>query len=150
MFFEFVYLLEHVRVLEYDEKSFPIKERKRLGFFSKKKNAENAIVTLKSRPGFLEYPNCFVIKRVRINIRKKNCFGKKNVMIYAVHHEYYKEDEDCDIVTQCGFFYNRNIAETYVKKLKNKKQFCDYPEGFCICDWMINSLSEFWADGFWE
>ena len=150
MFFGSIYLLEHIRIPEYDAKGFPIKERKRLGFFSKKKNAENAMMSLKSRPRFLDYPDCFVIKRVRINTRKTNCFSKKNDTIYAVHHEYYKEDEDCDIVTQCGFFYNRNIAETCAEKLKHEKQFRDYPDGFCICDWMIDSVSELWADGFWE
>ena len=149
MLYKFVYLLEHIRVLDYDEQGCPINERKRLGFFLKKKNAKNAIVSLKRLPGFSEYPDCFIIKRVKVKTQKIKFLDKK-FMIYALHHEYYKEDEDCDIVTQCGFFGDHHIAESYAKKLKNKKQFRDYPENFYIVDWMIDSVSELWGDGFEE
>ncbi len=36
-FHKYIYLLEHIRVLEYDDAKCPVRERKRLGFFQQEK-----------------------------------------------------------------------------------------------------------------
>ena len=148
MFYKYVYLLEHIRVLEYDDENCPIKERKRLGFFSTRKGAIEAISLLKTRPGFSKYPNDFVIKIAKLNTRNLKSFNKNNLKIYSVEHEYYKANEDCDIVTQCGFFCDLAIAEMYIKKLMAKRQFCNHPDCFNIYELMLNSISELWSEGF--
>ncbi len=95
MFCKYIYLLEHIRVLEYDDAKCPIRDRKRLGFFSTRKGAMEVISLLAMRPGFSKYPNDFVIKMIKLNTKNLKSFNKKNLKIYSVEHEYYKADEDC-------------------------------------------------------
>lgn len=38
-------------------------EKKRIGIFSSEKNAENAITSIKDKPGFCEYPTGFKIRK---------------------------------------------------------------------------------------
>ena len=148
MFYKYIYLLEHIRVLEYDDAKCPIRERKRLGFFSTRKGAMEAISLLAMRPGFSKYPNDFVIKMIKLNTKNLKSFNKKNLKIYSVEHEYYKADEDCDIVTQCGFFCDLAVAELFVKKLTTKRQFYNYPDCFNIYESTLDSISELWSEGF--
>ncbi len=148
MFYKYIYLLEHIRVLAHDDAKCPIRDRKRLGFFSTRKGAMEAISLLAMRQGFSEYPNDFVMKRIKLNTKNLKSYNKKNLTIYSVEHEYYKACEDCDIVTQCGFFCDLAVAESFVKKLTTKRQFYNYPDGFHIGELALDSISELWSEGF--
>ncbi len=99
-------------------------------------------------PGFSEYPNDFVIKMIKLNTKNLKSYNKKNLTIYSVWHEYYKADGDCDIVTQCGFFCDLAVAESFVKKLTTKRQFYNYPDCFHIGELTLDSISELWSEGF--
>ncbi|MFE7798671.1 SPOR domain-containing protein [Nocardia sp. NPDC057440] len=57
-----VFLLEHVYRTGDD-----IDERKRVGIYASKEDAQNAIDRLRVQPGFSDYPDCFVIQGYEID-----------------------------------------------------------------------------------
>lgn len=97
-------------------------EKKEIGLFSSKKNAEKAIKKIKNQKGFKKYKEGFYIKKYYIDI-----FYKEKKLIYVKSKGFTKKiiyvleyDIECIKNNIIGFFSTKKRANNAFLKIKNK------------------------------
>ena len=143
MRYTYVYLLEHIRLLDYDRYGSPINEIKTLGIFQKKELAKEAISCFLNLPGFSQFPTGFNILKKRLYYANPN-----SEFVYIVKNEYYDCENDYDVCTRCGFFDNIIDAENYIETLRIRSPFKKRAGDFLIGEMVLDKIDPFWADGF--
>lgn len=131
-----IYKLKHVRKV--DEK---YNDTKLIGFFSSESKAKDNISYLKTKEGFVDYPNDFVIEECEIDDAISN-----NQIFYLTHS--YEIDSGIDMISELGVFATEKEAyDTQQDWLKKDEAFKRHPEGFNIDNCILNKHLE-WQDGF--
>lgn len=144
MRYRYIFVLQHARIVAQDRDGLPICDIKELGVFSQRKKAEAAIAYFLDLPGFSDYRDDFRIIKARLYLGAQESRG----MTYQVDHEYYIEEEDCDVITHLGYFTDYADAERCIEKMKNEPKFRKYPDGFGIGEGKVDELCPLWAQGF--
>ena len=140
---KYIYLLSHKRALE-----GAFTESKDIGIFRTFKYAENTKNDYKKLVGFCEYPNGFIIDKIKvdycglIDVSFPTCNDEE--LFYMVYHVLENVKEDYEIVTFVGCFSTRQNAEYVVQLLKGKNTF-DTGD-FGIYDYKFGRLD--WSEGF--
>lgn len=127
-------------------------ETKSIGFFNTRMDCQTAIDKLILQPGFSDYPDCFIVERMKVKGARRNDII---IGLYEVYHEKVLDASE-SIVNYFGVFAKLELAERKVKKLKKKTKF-KYAgcldkewkkdiEGFSIVKCVIGEIA--WAEGF--
>ena len=138
-----VYMLTHRRITEFDDQSGEnIYSTCLLGFFSTKAKCNEMIEHYLKQPGFIDYPNGFIIESVEANDDDISAqFGKT---VFFLSHEWY--DGRYDHVSYLGYYSTKESAEKALNKYKNDLEFTDHLDGFCIDAYTIDE--GWWMEGF--
>jgi len=143
---EFVFELGHKRVVEMDrETGEKIHNTKLLGFFSSEEECRNVIPLYLQQPGFKNYPEDFVIKKVEADIDDFNdVIGDFKSLLFYSSHEYY--DGEFDYITDLGYYSTYQKAKKSQLKYKREPEFSEHPDGFYIASFKIGRRG--WTAGF--
>lgn len=143
---KFVYRLEHKRVVDEIANEI-ITETKLLGFFSSKKKCKNTIPLYLEQPGFKDYPDDFVIKKIKADVDDYNkVAGRFECYVFYLSHEYY--DGKFDYISNLGYYSSKRKAEIALAKYENEPKYKKYLEGFWIGKYVINKRE--WKEGFFD
>jgi hypothetical protein len=140
---KYIYLLSHKRALEGD-----FTESKDIGIFPTFNDAENTKNDYKKLVGFCDYPNGFIIDKIKVDyceitdLSLSTCNDEE--LFYMVYHVYENIEEDYEDVTFIGCFSTQQNAEYVVQLLKDKNIFDS--GDFGIYDAKFGRLS--WLEGF--
>lgn len=146
----YVFYVFHSHIVSDDLDTQPIYDEKDIGLYSTQKNANNAVNRFKYLPGFVQFPNHFHIQRRRCYIADKRIENKqKNTIIYMPYHEFYDSEKDYDSVTKGCFFLEKNEAEKIIEEWKKDRILSQYPEGFNILEYKLDSDNILWSEGFY-
>lgn len=114
-----------------------------IGYFSEKQKALDAIESLKGKPGFIQAPNGFRIRKERVSFHKgaADC----NPVLYELSFETSNAD-GTDSFILFGVYASRSEAADRQATLTRKKRFSRHADGFSIAEFRLNCVG--WADGF--
>ena len=143
---KFAYKLEHKRTVEIDDKTGEIISCTiLLGFFSSEERCKEIIPQYLEQPGFKDYPNDFVIKRVEADVDDFNeIAGEFESSVFYLSHEYY--DGEFDHISDLGYYSTQLLAEKAQIKYQVEPDLIGYPDGFCITEYEIDESE--WKEGF--
>ncbi len=143
----YVFFVIHQYVVEQDRDGGPIHETKEIGVYSTRKLARDAVRRFMPLPGFVDYPNGFVILRERCYLR--DLTDKKDLRtVYLPYFEKYLAEEDCDFVTRGAFFESSLDAEDVIQSWKSEPQSAGHEEGFAVVEYTLNQDLRLWNEGF--
>lgn len=120
MYYKYVYMLYHSRVVDYDHDKEPIFDTKDIGCYSSMAKASNSVERFKKLPGFCLYPENFIIEKKRIYY-KDNLEIVDNIIAYQLVHEY--DDipaNNCDVVTRLKIFAEKELAIKEIEIFKKR------------------------------
>ena len=140
-----IYELVHERILQIvnEEKICDIK---RLGFFSTEEICNKAINYYVKQPGFNQYPDGFVMNKIKADIDAYNEIpGEFEDKVYYLSHEWY--DGEYDYVTNIGYYSTQCKAESAKTLMQFAEEFIEHQEGFIVDEYRIDEME--WKEGFY-
>ncbi len=142
-----VYMLTHRRIVEVDiQTGEKIYSTCLLGFFSTKTKCEEMIKHYLKQPGFIDYPNDFVIETVEANGGFENTPNQFDKTVFFLSHEWY--DGSYDHVSYLGYYSTRELAEKALEQYKKDPEFIDRLDEFCIDAYEIDK--GWWMESFFK
>ena len=147
----FYYLFEllHKHIVAYGEKGDPISDIKKIGVYSTLNKAREAIERFRPLPGFSDYPDDFVISRVRCYIDRP--LGREELErtpIYTPYYEYWIAEEECDFVHRGLYYTSQAQAQKVIDEWKRKNRHIKQEVSYSIFDVTLNKDSLIWNEGF--
>ncbi|MPM62378.1 hypothetical protein SDC9_109249 [bioreactor metagenome] len=143
---KYIYKLEHKRIVEIDDKTGEIIHSTILiGFFSSKGRCEEIILQYLEQPGFKDYPDDFIIKRITADVDDFNKIAGEFISsVFYLSHEYY--DGVYDHISNLGYYSTKLLAEKAQIRYLIEPDFIEHSDGFCISEYEIGEGE--WKEGF--
>lgn len=140
--YKYVYVLKHARIVGYD-KGQPLRDTKILGIFSSLVKAKDAINFFAVLPGFIDYPNDYVILKKRLYLDDIN----SDKTIFLIEYEKYLYDNIYE-KSILNLYNNEQDALGYIKTQEELHGFSQETEEYDIVEYYMDKNSEYWGEGF--
>lgn len=122
----------------------PITSTFNLGYYSSKKETDDAISIYKSKPGFCEHDlGCFKVQK--FGVRFETDVDKEQVELFELSYE--EENGEFDEWTVFGIFSTEKLAREEQLKQQVKRKYKNNFDNFYINKWKVNNRSS-WQEGF--
>lgn len=120
-------------------------DRKTIGLFASRRDAQAAIALVKDAPGFREHADGFSIRRVRVMLAQGMARQDVRTVSYA-YHEHYDDAEDCDVYTTGALYADAADAERELAEMRHDPRLTAHPDGFDVGGYIVGQVM--WAEGF--